>query len=58
MFQMPSRSSSIVLTLQTDYIDDNDVAKIAMDWINKQCHISWPHLLEALIIAVTTEKDV
>jgi 5'-3' exoribonuclease 1 len=58
VFQMPSRNNSIVLTLQTDYVDDNEMARLAIDWMNKECYIGWPHLLRALVIAVTTENSI
>ena len=58
VFQMMSHNDSIILNLQPMHISDDDAATIARDWLNKPCYVFWPHLTEALVVAVTTDHDV
>lgn len=55
VFQSISRNESMVLNLTE--IPEKTVKEVADDLLGKSVHVNWPHLLEALVVAVMSKDE-
>ncbi|CAN7987458.1 unnamed protein product, partial [Ixodes pacificus] len=55
VFQSLSKNESVLLTLTE--IPDKTLKEVADELLGKSVYVNWPHLLEALVVAVTSRDE-
>ncbi|XP_032239667.2 5'-3' exoribonuclease 1 isoform X2 [Nematostella vectensis] len=51
VFQMHSRSDSMILKLQQSQLEPT--IRVAEKYLGETCYVGWPHMVEALVVAVS-----
>lgn len=55
VFQAMTRNESMVITINNE--DERTLTEISMELLGKSVYVDWPHLLEALVVAVSTRDE-
>ena len=52
VFQQNSRGENTMLTLTHSEDEEEDVEQVAREYLGRSIYVSWPHMIEARVLAV------
>lgn len=56
VFEQPSQNDNMIITLLSEKPKSDDLMQLATDLIGKSVFVSWPHLIEALVVGVSDKQ--